>query len=302
MPYESRLFEEVKATCRDIRKLDANCKRITSTNAKEQAEYQLIEIGRNLRNQLRTYLLFAYIAGAGGCKPEFFSPDDRKGFITGGCHLNHVTWDTSGRKSNMIMPVPNNASWESDERVTLITGSNSMGKSVYLRMIGLNILLAMSGFYPVAEEMKLSPVRRVWPCFDTGDARGTGHLESGQEYVAKMRDCATREDLLLIDEPGQGTEPAAQYALAKGVIKNLALLGGFNSFVVTHDLALVDEFRNMRGIRFMQVADYDDAERRYKVFDGISEGGYGMRMARKKKTDPESLKQAIRKRIRERSI
>ncbi len=260
-----------------------------------------VGVGKSLKEQLLTYLIFAHACNS-GCLPQFSDRSSKNGRIVNGMHPSYGDWmDTRTGPRIYTNPVPNNAEWNENQRLTLVTGSNSRGKSVYLRMIGLNVLLAMNGFYAIADEMAFSPVRRVWSCFDFGDRVGAGHLETGQEYVAQIRDNATREDLLLIDEPAQGTEPATEYRLAKGLVE-FAHLGGFNSFVVTHDLALVSEFSGLESIAFSRVADYDDEKHKYQVSPGIARDGYGMRLAKKFGTDPESLKRAIKKRKKDGSL
>jgi len=308
--YTSRLYEDLRKYCRKF--LEATPEFIAVTKKiKKKDPYvkdlhsvkllipfsDLKDIGKHLKQQLTSYLLFAYVC-QNGCKPEFLAPERREGHIINGLHPYYGDWidspnPWSGPARLFTNPVPNDAGWGQDARLTLVTGSNSMGKSVYLRMIGLNVLLAMNGFYALADEMKLSPIRRIWPCFDFGDRQGAGHLETGQEYVAGMRDRATQEDLLLIDEPAQGTEPAAEYKLAKGLIANLARHGEFNSFIVTHDIEMMKKFEGLEGVLFKKVADYDDDKNKYKLMDGISKGGYGMSLARKLGTDPDSLKRAI---------
>ncbi|MFH0962324.1 MAG: hypothetical protein V1820_06605 [archaeon] len=255
---------------------------------------EFAEYGRVLKEQLAGYLALAYIC-EDGARPKFLDPEERRGRIGNAVHRAYEKCDYSRSRTARIRPVPNDAGWGPEKRTTMITGSNSMGKSVYLRTIGINILLPMNGFYALADEIEFSPVRRLWPCFDFGDSAGKGHLETGQAYVARMNRDANLYDLLLIDEPSSGTEPEVERALSEGLIK-FAQAAGFNSFVVTHDVGLVREFQGTPCVAFRRVADYDDPSNKYRILEGISQGGYGMALARRLGTDPEGLMETLRQR------
>ncbi len=69
--------------------------------------------------------------------------------------------------------------------------------------------------------------------------------------------------------------------------------GEFNSFIVTHDIEMMRKFEGLEGVLFKKVADYDDDKNKYKLMDGISKGRYGMSLARRLGTDPDSLKRVI---------
>ncbi|OYT36671.1 hypothetical protein B6U91_00730, partial [Candidatus Pacearchaeota archaeon ex4484_71] len=278
------------------KKLGRNNRKYQEKIIGELSPFQnLYKTGASLRYQFMNYLLFSKICEK-GCDVRFFGRSGEAGEIRGAIHPFYNQSSGAEKRSKFGTAVANNILWNKDNRLTLITGANSGGKSVYLRTIGINILLAMNGFYALADSAMMSEIRRVWPAFDFGDARGMGHLEKGLKYFRHVAENASRRDILLMDEPAQGAEPAAEYQLAKGNISKIAEMGGFNSFIVTHDIELVKEFLQKEGVSFKKVADYGDKDNKYGIFDGLSEGGYGMRLAKKMGADPKSLENIIKRR------
>lgn len=136
--------------------------------------------------------------------------------------------------------VANDVWLDATNRVWIITGSNMAGKSTFLRMVGVNILLAQCGSAVVAEEMAWQPVRLL------SDLRASDNLADGESYfLAEVRHvrrmvCAEHDErplLGLIDEPFRGTNSQEQTAAGVAITKSLIASG--NLFLLaTHDRAL----------------------------------------------------------------
>ncbi len=118
----------------------------------------------------------------------------------------------------------------------LITGPNTGGKTVTLKLTGLFSLMAMSGLYiPAEEESKISVFDNIF-C-DIGDEQSieqslstfSSHLKNIIEIVDKSND----KSLVLLDEIGAGTDPEEGSALALAVIQNLLDCNCFG-IITTH--------------------------------------------------------------------
>lgn len=136
--------------------------------------------------------------------------------------------------------VANDASFSANARVRIVTGSNMAGKSTYLRMLGVNVLLAQLGGAVAAREMRLTPVRLVT------DLRIRDDLAKEESYfLAEVRQI--RRMLLpppgdapllgLIDEPFRGTNSSERIAASVAVMQYL--MDSDHFFVVaTHEQRL----------------------------------------------------------------
>ena len=125
-------------------------------------------------------------------------------------------------------PVPFDVELSPEERVVVVTGPNTGGKTVFLKSVGLVAALAQSGVVPPA-----GPGTRI-PVFgslhaDIGDEQSiadslstfSAHLRNLQEV---LRNAGPRS-LVLIDEPGAGTDPKEGEALARAMVETLAARG-----------------------------------------------------------------------------
>lgn len=123
-----------------------------------------------------------------------------------------------------------------DLRGLAITGPNAGGKTVALKTLALSALLAQTGFFVhAADGARL-------PCFtsvlaDIGDAqsieRDLSTFTAHATNLAAIAHDAGPGGLVLLDEPGAGTDPVEGAALATGVLTDLLERGPWIVFT-TH--------------------------------------------------------------------
>jgi DNA mismatch repair ATPase MutS len=118
----------------------------------------------------------------------------------------------------------NSISLTPDKRTWVITGPNAAGKSTFLRMVGVNVLLAQTGAAVPAAEMTWSPVRLIT------DVRIRDDLAKNESYflaeVRRLRrlvlDGAKGTPILgLIDEPFRGTNSQERTAAGLALVEHL---------------------------------------------------------------------------------
>jgi DNA mismatch repair ATPase MutS len=133
--------------------------------------------------------------------------------------------------------VPNDVDLATQPNVWIITGSNMSGKSTFLRMIGVNVLLAQTAGVALAAEMTFSPLRLV------SDLRIRDNLNKGESYfLAEVRHLRRMivppagdvPMLGLVDEPFRGTNHREQRAATLAIIEHLVRAKGM-FLVATHD-------------------------------------------------------------------
>lgn len=106
----------------------------------------------------------------------------------------------------------------------LITGPNTGGKTVTLKLTGLFCVMAMSGlFIPAAPGSKISVFNKIF-C-DVGDEQSIEQnlstFSSHMKNIIKITENIDENSLVLIDEIGAGTDPDEGGAIARAVIEEL---------------------------------------------------------------------------------
>jgi hypothetical protein len=135
--------------------------------------------------------------------------------------------------------VRNDAALGGKNQVLLVSGSNMSGKSTYLRVIGINAVLAMMGAPVRAVRLRLSHLS-VGASMRVADSlqQGISHFYAEIKRVRQVIDLASAQPtLFLLDEILQGTNSDDRRVGTHGILKTLLRNGGIG-LVTTHDLAL----------------------------------------------------------------
>jgi Flp pilus assembly protein TadB len=134
-----------------------------------------------------------------------------------------------------------------DGHIKLVTGSNMAGKSTFLRTVGLNIVLAMSGS-PVCASRFAMPPLQVYTSMRTQDALH----ESTSSFFAELKrlkfiieaveatasqETPSLQTFFLLDEILKGTNSNDRHTGSKALIRQLIRSRG-SGIIATHDLEL----------------------------------------------------------------
>lgn len=145
--------------------------------------------------------------------------------------------------------VPVSVALGKEYRFLLISGPNTGGKTVTLKMVGLFSLMAMVGLFVPAKRAVLSTFDEIY-C-DVGDAQSIEEsLSTFSSHITNIIDIvnAVKQDcLVLMDELGGGTDPDEGQALAKAILSYL-LSSGCTGVVTTHYTSLKEFAYQAKGI------------------------------------------------------
>ncbi len=191
--------------------------------------------------------------------------------------------------------VPFDLSLEPGERVLMVSGPNTGGKSVFLKALGLIATLAQSGVIPpVGEGTRIPFFSQLFA--DIGDEQSiveslstfSAHLGNLKEIVEK----ADKESLVLIDEMGTGTDPQEGAALSRAILQDLAERGALT--VATSHLGALKRL-DIPGSGVVNASlqfDPDRIEPTYQLLKGRPGRSYGLAIARRLGFPPDLLDKA----------
>ena len=184
------------------------------------------ELKANL--EIITELDFIFAKGKLSLKMNGFEPIlNEEGII----HLKKARHPLLGEKA-----VPIDLEMNSDLNGIIITGPNTGGKTVSLKIAGLFILMAQAGLHlPTSDRSNVGVFRGVYA--DIGDEQSIEQsLSTFSSHMVNIVDIlskAGRNNLVLLDELGAGTDPVEGAALAMAMIDTL-MSKGVKAIVTTH--------------------------------------------------------------------
>lgn len=154
----------------------------------------------------------------------------------------------------------------------LITGSNASGKSTYLRMLGLNAILAQTLCYACAKSYK-APLFTI-----TSSMRITDSILDGESfYMAEIRHIkeileleSSRPVLVCIDEILRGTNTLERVSASSQILKHMSA-GNCLVLAATHDVELIELLKGIYdNYYFCENIDDSDSIFDYKIRQGVN--------------------------------
>jgi DNA mismatch repair protein MutS len=183
--------------------------------------------------------------------------------------------------------VPNSVHLDADAgpAVLLITGPNMGGKSTYLRMAALLVVMAQMGSFVPAERMRLGLVDRIYTRIGASDnvARGRSTFMVEMTETAAILNTATNRSLVLLDEMGRGTATYDGLSLAWATVEHLHDRIGARTLFATHyhELTLLaDRLARLTNLRVTVKETAGGIVFLHTVEAGPASKSYGIEVAR----------------------
>ena len=168
--------------------------------------------------------------------------------------------------------------------ISLITGPNMGGKSTYMRMFALIVLMAHIGFYVPAKkaDMKIYDAifTRIGASDDIASGLSTFMTEMHETNIALQK--ATKDSVLIFDEIGRGTSTYDGMALAQGIIEYIHHSIGSHTLFSTHYHELTSLEQSLSRLKNLHVKAKQTKQSMvflYQVIPGKSDRSYGVQVA-----------------------
>jgi hypothetical protein len=185
-------------------------------------------------------------AGLPLCRPEVAPTEQRVCQVSELYNLNLALRMIDRQPINQLNAnlrehvVVNEATFDDDGRIFILTGPNQGGKTTYTQAVGLAQVLCQAGLYVPGRSARISPVDGIYTHFPVEERPS---LEAGRlgEEARRLSDIfahATRHSLVLLNESLSSTSPGEGLYLARDVLRALKLLGARVIFAThLHELA-----------------------------------------------------------------
>ena len=191
-----------------------------------------------------------------------------------------------GRINNIV---ENDFSIGKGYKSIIITGSNTGGKTVTLKTVGLFILMMKSGLFLPCAEANIYPFKKVLA--DIGDEQSIlqnlSTFSSHMKNVIEILNLADSEAFVLVDELCAGTDPQEGATLAEVILRELSSKRA-QSIITTHygelkTLEYTDNYFKNASVEF----DSETLSPTYKLIIGIPGLSNAISIASNLGLDPE---------------
>ncbi|UQB42816.1 DNA mismatch repair protein MutS [Thiomicrospira microaerophila] len=180
--------------------------------------------------------------------------------------------------------IPNDAVFNHDSRLQIITGPNMGGKSTFMRQTALIAILAHIGSFVPAEAVEIGPIDRIFTRIGASDDLTSGRSTFMVEMTetAHILHHASQHSLILMDEIGRGTSTYDGLSLAWAIAEHLAeQIKGFCLFA-THYFELTElseRYKNTVNIHLNAIEHQDKIVFLHQVQPGAASKSYGLQVA-----------------------
>ncbi len=172
--------------------------------------------------------------------------------------------------------IDNDVLFPSKKQFYVITGANMAGKSTYLRTVGVNLVLALSGAPVCAKQFKTS-ILQPFTSIKTSDSLSNNESYFYAELLRLQRiieALKTGESyFIILDEILKGTNSKDKEQGSKALVKKLISLNA-GGIIATHDLQLAELRKsfpeNVKTACFEVDIENDQLVFDYKLREGVS--------------------------------
>lgn len=175
------------------------------------------------------------------CRPEIAPMDDRECQLEGVYNINFAlrmsTPDPRPLEQEIIL---NDASFDQQGRIFILTGPNRGGKTTYTQAVGLAQAMFQAGLYVPARRARMSAADAIFTHFAAAERPEleAGRLGEEARRLSAIFEKATRHSLILLNESFASTSAGESFYLARDIVRVIRVLGARAIFAThLHELA-----------------------------------------------------------------
>jgi len=168
--------------------------------------------------------------------------------------------------------------------ILLITGPNMSGKSTYMRMLAIVVIMAQIGSFVPCKEACLPLFDKIFTRIGASD-----DLVSGEStFMVEMKEAnnavsnATSKSLILFDELGRGTATYDGMSLAQAILEYIHDHVKAKTLFSTHYHELTSLDKNLRNLKNVHVSAKEEDNNiifLHKIKNGPVDKSYGIHVA-----------------------
>ena len=181
--------------------------------------------------------------------------------------------------------VPNDINISNENKVMIITGPNMAGKSVFMKQVALNIILAQIGCFVPCNEAEISIVDKIFSRTGASDDLSSGQSTFMVEMVesAFILNNATEKSFVILDEIGRGTSTYDGLSIAWSVVEYLAKNIKCKTLFSTHYHVLNNLEKEIHGVKNYNIIVEETKDSIIflrKIVEGGTDKSYGIHVAK----------------------
>jgi DNA mismatch repair protein MutS len=201
---------------------------------------------------------------------------------------NHIKINRSRHlivEQNIDHPfISNDCSFNSEQKLFIITGPNMGGKSTYMRQIAILTLLAYTGSYVPAEHAEIGPIDRIFTRIGASDnlSRGESTFMVEMTETANILTNATKDSLVIMDEVGRGTSTYDGLSIALATAESLRDISCYTLFA-THYFEMTklsEKHIDIKNLHCHAIESGSEVVFLHKIKPGPANKSYGIHVAK----------------------
>lgn len=165
-----------------------------------------------------------------------------------------------------------------DQNGVCLFGTNAVGKTSLIKSIGMNVILAQSGFYTACSDFTFSPYKQLFTRILNNDNMFKG-LSTFAVEMCELRTIikmANKNSLILGDELCSGTENISAISIFIAGLKTLH--NNESSFIFAthfHEITNISHVHNLKKLKMKHLSVYYDNELQSLIYDRKIKDGPG---------------------------